>query len=72
MEKLDCNDKSAELFIEVAGGQKHIAGEEIKISFWKSSDCINKAHDFEALWKACGDEYFLGAEILSAPLAVEI
>jgi hypothetical protein len=58
-DEVDCNLKTAKIFAKFNGGMNYEAGDEVGISFWNQSLCVDSAIDYDSLWSYCSGD-FLG------------
>ncbi len=58
----DCDEDKANLDMSVEGGEEteETFGEDIEISFWHSSDCVDKENSYDDLRVNCESEYLGG------------
>lgn len=66
--KPDCEKKENKMRIEVKGGVEREFEEEVSISFWRKSDCVDSETDFRRLTIYCESEKLSGLYTYGTPL----
>lgn len=71
MDKPDCERRENRMKISVKGGLERGFGEEISISFWRKSECIEGETDYRNMVANCNLERLSGLYVYEIPLIIQ-